>query len=291
MGLAQPSGFVDVEPSQRAHAEVTCKICGGRAGLHFETLVLRTRPAAFHYCPACDHVFAANPTWLDEAYTDAIVSTDTDIAIRNINTALRLASLLHFGLGDRPDAKYTDAAGGYGLLTRLMRDFGFDFYWSDRYAENLFARGFEVRGDLAEKHSAVTAVEVLEHTIDPLKFLQEALLQSNADTVIFTTQVFDADMPPKAEDWDYYALESGQHIAFFSLQGLQRLADRLGMTFIPLGRLHLFTKRNVSRRRLNLSTNKLLLLPLAAMAMRARGSKRNADRTRMTKILRGQHSP
>ena len=39
---------------------------------------------------------------------------------------------------------YLDVDGGYGMLTRLMRDYGFHFYWTDPYCQNILARGFEV---------------------------------------------------------------------------------------------------------------------------------------------------
>ena len=110
--------------------------------------VLRKHDANFCYCASCDHVFAQDPHWLAEAYTDAIVKTDTDIAVRNVLTALRLAAIFYFAFGDKGKGHYADVAGGYGLLVRLMRDLGFNYFWSDPYAENLFARGFEYSAEL-----------------------------------------------------------------------------------------------------------------------------------------------
>lgn len=261
-----------------------CRICQSTTKLHFRALVLNKYDAAFNYCEACDFVFAEEPHWLDEAYTDAIVKTDTDIAVRNILTALRLAAILYFGFEGRGKAVFADVAGGYGLLTRLMRDLGFDYRWSDPYATNLFARGFEY-SETAGPCEAVSAIEVLEHTLEPLSFLRSSLESHGADTMLFTTQLFPDGKPPAADKWHYYSFETGQHIAFFSDQGLRKLGARLELHYHPLGRIHLLTRRAVSSRRLAIASHRVLALPLAFAAVRSLGSKRGADRTLLAKSL------
>lgn len=164
-----------------------CRICGGPTHLHFQAKVLARHDAPYHYCTACDHVFAADPHWLAEAYTDAIVKTDTDIAMRNLFTALRLAAILYFAFGERGKGTFADIAGGYGLLTRLMRDFGYNYLWCDPYANNLFARGFEY-SSAEGACRAVSAIEVLEHTVNPLDFLQSTLRTHGTDTVLSGTR-------------------------------------------------------------------------------------------------------
>jgi len=41
------------------------------------------------------------------------------------------------------NARFIDYGRGYVLLVRIMRDRGLDVYRSDKYAQNLFAQGFE----------------------------------------------------------------------------------------------------------------------------------------------------
>ena len=255
---------------------MNCHLCELEATLLAQSRVLARHEATYYYCRACDHIFAANPTWLEEAYSEAIVAEDTGIGVRNVLTALRLASLFHTGLGERGEAPYVDAAGGYGLLTRLMRDLGFNYFWSDPYARNLFARGFEYTPALGPCRVA-SAIEVLEHTTNPLAFIRQTLAQYQSDTLVFTTETFPDDNPPKPGQWDYYALETGQHIAFFSAQRLSRLAHKAGMQHVALGRIHLFSRRPLSRWRLGLASNKFLVVPLALLALASRGTRSRKD--------------
>jgi hypothetical protein len=99
----------------------------------------------------------------------------------------------------------------------MMRDIGFDFYWKDPYSRNIHARGFEFDADLAPC-TALTAFEVMEHLEDPLAFIQDALETAQTDTFIFTTELFHGT-PPGPGEWDYYAPETGQHIAFYQQPG------------------------------------------------------------------------
>jgi len=180
------------------------------------------------------------PYWLDEAYDEAIAETDTGLVRRNLGISMRLASVLYF-LFDR-DGRYVDAAGGYGLLARLMRDIGFDFYWSDKHCANLLARGFDA--EKAERPlAAVTAFEVIEHVHDPLTFLRDLMDQLQTRTVIFSTTLFEG-APPLPGKWWYYAHETGQHVSFYQRRTLEAIAERLGMRLFSHGWMHMVTDRN-----------------------------------------------
>lgn len=262
-----------------------CRICGGASREHFTATILGRYDVPFQYCEACDHIFAADPYWLEEAYSDAVVATDTDIAVRNIVTALKLASLYRVALNERGQGRYADVAGGYGLLVRLLRDLGFDCFWSDRYAQNLFARGFEYDSALGPC-VAISAMEAVEHAVNPREFIAAGLQDCGADTIVFSTGIFADGQPPLAKQWDYYALDHGQHIAFFSHRGLARLAKRLGLHYHALGRLHLMTRRKIAPWRLKLASNPLLAVAVALQTMAALGSRRNQDQSQLLKALR-----
>lgn len=218
-----------------------CSICGAAMQERFQGLILHRHSVRYRQCPSCEFFCTEPPHWLDEAYSSAIASTDTGLVMRNLQIARRLSCVL-FQFFDR-QGRYLDTAGGTGLLTRLMRDVGFDFYWEDPYCANPLATGFEAAPG-ESGFEAVTAFEAIEHMPDPMQFVRSALDRSRSRTLIFTTELFTATLP--APDWWYLAQATGQHISFFSRRTLQEIADRCGVRFHSDGFLHLFTGREIS---------------------------------------------
>jgi hypothetical protein len=133
--------------------------------------------------------------------------------------------------------RFMDYAGGHGTLVRMMRDLGFDFRWLDLYANNIHARGFE---HLAGGHyDVVTAYEVLEHLVDPLEEIGHIL--TLADNLLVTTLIV-PEPAPTPPNWWYYAVKGGQHISFYTLESLRRIADHFDMHLLSKGSYHLFTR-------------------------------------------------
>ncbi|MGB9150211.1 MAG: class I SAM-dependent methyltransferase [Burkholderiales bacterium] len=251
--------------------------------LRFKKKVINKYNADYHYCEKCGYLSAYHPTWLDEAYSSAIASTDTGLVMRNTLLARKIAALLYFVFNERGQGRYLDAAGGYGMLTRQMRDYGFDFLWSDKYCDNLLARGFESGAHMAP-FSAVTAIEVMEHLVDPVSFVQETLANAQSYTFIFTTELFEG-APPDPDQWWYYSFETGQHIAFYQRKTLEALAQRIGLNFYSAGGIHIFTKAHLSRGKLNISVSRFSLL-LAKWAQHSLGSKLIPDHQLMVERSR-----
>jgi predicted RNA-binding Zn-ribbon protein involved in translation (DUF1610 family) len=240
---------------QERSAKTECPICAGEIKACFTAQILGNYNAQYEACNECGFLRVHEPHWLEEAYSNAIASTDTGLVMRNIKIARNLAVILYFVMGERGQGRYLDVAGGYGMLTRLMRDSGFDFYWADKYCENLMARGFEFREGLVPCE-AVTAFEVLEHLEDPVQFITDALSRSKSDTFIFSTELFEG-APPPVNEWWYYSLETGQHIAFFQRKTLEILAKRLDMRFFSAAGMHIITKKSISPLFLMLLSGKL----------------------------------
>lgn len=230
-----------------------CPVCSSPMSYVFSAEILRKYEAQYDVCGSCAYLRIRNPYWLEEAYSSAIADADTGLVSRNIIIAGKLSSLLFWGMGERGAGRYLDSAGGYGMLTRLMRDYGFDFYWSDKYCENFLARGYEFR---AEDGGclAVTAMEVLEHVVDPVGHVKEVLDSAATDTFIFTTELYEG-LPPKPDEWWYYSLPTGQHIGFFQHQTLQALANKLGVNFYTANGIHMLTRRCLNEKWLRIITN------------------------------------
>src|SRR5215469_1999896 len=133
-----------------------CKICSSKATQAFSAKVLRKYNVVYFRCQSCGFVQTEDPHWLKEAYTSAITEIDIGPVSRSIS-ASKLVEGMILGNFDK-DAKFLDYGAGYGLLVRLMRDRGFDFYWHDLHCENLFAKHFAAQPGM--KFELLTAFEV-----------------------------------------------------------------------------------------------------------------------------------
>lgn len=262
---------------------MTCTICSSAMQPCFTATVLGKYDAQYEVCGDCGFMAIWDPHWLEEAYSRAIASADTGLVMRNIDLAPKVAGALFWLAGERGAGRYVDVAGGYGLLTRMMRDIGFDFYWGDKYCENIMAPGFEYREEFGECH-AVTAFEVLEHLSDPVPFIEEALAKYQPQYFLCSTELYEGD-PPAPGSWNYYAFATGQHVAFYQRRTLQKLADRLGLHFASANRLHLFSRQPVDESVLRIVTG-LLASPLALYIRFRLGSKTVSDQELVLGISR-----
>jgi hypothetical protein len=247
----------------------------------FSTKVMGKYTASYEACNKCGLLAVRDPHWLEEAYSRPIASADTGLVMRNFDLASKVAGVLYCLVGERGGGRYLDVAGGYGLLTRLMRDIGFDFYWSDKYCENIISPGFEYDQEMGICR-AVTAFEVLEHLTDPASFIKETLSKYVADFFLFSTELYEGT-PPLPGDWNYYAFATGQHVAFYQRRTLEALATKLGLHFASANRLHVFSRTPVSEPLLRVVTGGLA--STAALWIRFRlGSKTVSDQKLMLDI-------
>ena len=219
-----------------------CPISGKPLKWNFSETVLAKYKVNYFYCDDSGLLRTEEPYWLDESYQNAIADTDTGIAARNCLNCSILTPILHHLF--KGNGRFLDIAGGYGLLTRLMRDAGFDCYSTDRYCANIFAPVFEPTEEFFP--DAIFAFEVFEHVHDPMQFLKDVFDRYRCKTVIFSTQTF-LQSPP-SNNWWYYSFETGQHITFFQPRTLSMLAKRLNCNYYMLSPTHhIITERELSR--------------------------------------------
>jgi len=216
-----------------------CRICATELGNpHFSGVILNKKVSYFD-CVKCGYVQTENPYWLAEAYTSSINSCDTGIIARNISNANIALSTLAV-LGKRKGC-VVDFAGGYGFLTRMLRDQGIDAYWTDPHSENLVAKGFEFYGQNAD---LVTAFEAFEHFVEPRETLTNIFEIS--PNLLLSTLIIPSPAPSPA-NWWYYGPEHGQHIGFFRIKTFNYLASCHNKHFISNGvSLHLFSNIKIS---------------------------------------------
>jgi hypothetical protein len=237
---------------QDERTEAICRVCESTTYRCFTNRILSKYDVAYYFCDNCGFLQTQRPYWLDEAYADAIAAEDVDLVGRNLRMRRILTCVLPACFG--PDVTLLDLAGGYGLLTRLMRNNGMAFSWSDKHCANLFAKEYEWN-EAHGRVSAATAFEVLEHLEDPLAFIRDALDKTSTRTLIFTTQLFEG-RPPHPGKWSYYAPEGGQHIAFYQPRTLAHIARLLGLNFYSRNGIHFLTALRLRPNLLGILTGK-----------------------------------
>lgn len=230
-----------------------CKICDSEVKFVKTLKVRKFYDAKYYYCSACGYMFIDNPTWLSEAYKEPIADTDTGYVLRNVYLSRKTLVLLKFLFGTK--SSFLDYAGGYGMLARLMRDYGIDFFTDDLHTPNLFMKGFEYKNQTVE---ALTCFECFEHFVSPIEEIEKMLKISK--NIFFSTSLLPKEIPE--DDWEYYGLKHGQHISFYSLETLSYIANKYKLNFCTDGaNLHLFTEKKIPNWlfRLLLSLTKLQL--------------------------------
>lgn len=219
-----------------------CRICDAVSIPSFTARILGKYDAVYFRCGACGFMQTEEPHWLAESYDTAINDIDLGPLHRAIAAAGLIEGLL-LSCFDK-DARFIDHGGGYGLLVRLMRDRGFDFYWRDRYCENLFARHFVANS--GARYELLTAFEVFEHLADPLAEITTML--DCSDNILFSTLLLPQRAQPNA-DWWYFGPEHGQHIAFYTLPALRIVAGRFNLHLASDGTgMHLLSRKWVPDR-------------------------------------------
>ncbi|HVI44176.1 MAG TPA: class I SAM-dependent methyltransferase [Chitinophaga sp.] len=219
--------------------EIPCRICGKASEYIFTAPLLNRYQVKYYACNHCGLVQTEQPYWLAEAYAAPINLTDTGLVRRNLMAA-RSAAAIVFCLYNKRK-KFLDYAGGYGLFTRLMRNYGFDFYTHDPYTDNLLAKGFEYNP--ADEIELVTTFESFEHFVEPLAEIEKIL--SISRNIFFSTQLI-PDPAPKPGKWWYYGSEHGQHIAFYRKRTLEFIARKHNLHVCSLKGYHLLTEKKVS---------------------------------------------
>ncbi|MFA6807260.1 MAG: methyltransferase domain-containing protein, partial [Bacteroidales bacterium] len=160
-----------------------CVICNTKLDKIFKTKVLNKYEVEYFLCPCCGLLQTEKPYWINEAYESSINDTDLGLLQRNLSLMKISKKIINYGFNR--EGKFLDFAAGYGLFVRLMRDYGYDFYWQDIFTENIFAKEFEYND---EKIELITSFESFEHFINPIEEIENLLKISN--NILFSTEIY-----------------------------------------------------------------------------------------------------
>ena len=218
-----------------------CGICASESVRFAHHVIMGKYDVSYYRCPVCGFVQTEPPYWLDESYSEAINASDTGLVSRNI--ALSKLTKAVVALFFNGDGAFLDYGGGYGLLVRMMRDMGLDFYRHDKFCPNLFAKGFDSEEPPGKKYELLTSFEVFEHLTSPVEEVGRMLELS--ENILFTTDILPEPCPAPGEWW-YYGLDHGQHVSFYTTEALRRIADRYDLNLYSHWSAHLFTRKKVS---------------------------------------------
>lgn len=214
-----------------------CRVCGGPAPVFAHARLLGRHDIRYERCSRCGFIQTEEPYWLDEAYSEAIAASDIGLVRRNFILAAVTRSVIRSYCNE--SGAFVDYGGGYGMLTRLLRDADLDAYRYDPLCRNLFAGGFDAEPPPRPSFELVTAFEVFEHLVDPVAGLGKMLAFSR--NILFTTLLQPTPVP-LPHSWWYYCTDTGQHVSFHTRESLAELGRRHGLHFVSDGRnLHMFS--------------------------------------------------
>lgn len=233
---------------------MVCKICQSPSKKLFKLKVLYKYDVDYFQCPSCLFIQTEEPYWLDEAYSRVISFSDIGVVLRGIYFSEIVTAL--FGiLGIDRSRRFLDHGGGHGMFVRAMRDNGYNFYWADKYCENIYATLFKAE-DLPspdQRYEATTAFEVFEHLTDPMQEISELLAHS--DTIIFSTELINRANTPNLENWWYLSTQNGQHIAIYHRQTLEYIARKFGINLYTYKNLHMLSRRKFNATKYKFGAN------------------------------------
>jgi hypothetical protein len=216
-----------------------CKICNDNMDVFDRALIIGKYNITYFLCKNCGFIQTEEPFWLHESYSTVFASHDTGTMSRNMINTTNLLFLLKF----IPKGPCLDFGGGYGVLTRMMRDYGFDFYNYDKYAQNLFASGFD--GDLKNSYNLISSFENFEHFVNPMEEIKDILSITNC---LYFTTLLVPNSVPHIKDWWYYSTDSGQHISFYSKKTLEYIANKFNVYLISDNEItHILSKEKIPK--------------------------------------------
>jgi SAM-dependent methyltransferase len=228
----------------------SCRICGGRSN-SVGTVYGRFSQRDYHLarCPACGYAFIVDP-WLDyaEIYNDRYYAgqgadplVDYRFELEHPKDSIRvyewdgIATLIaDLAGGPEPSRRWLDYGCGNGCLVRHLRDrgaaeaFGFDegSIVTEAKAQGIPMLDTDDLDTQAGAFDVVTAIEVIEHTLDPVTELRRMRRLLRPGGVLFLTTGNAQPYAERLSKWRYVLPEI--HISFFEPRTLEHAMTSAG---------------------------------------------------------------
>jgi SAM-dependent methyltransferase len=227
-----------------------CRICGHEA--HTVGLVrgkYHDRDFTLKRCDACGFAFIADP-WLDYAaiYDERYYAGEGADHLANYSAELEspektirwyewvgISRVVGNLVKEPAQLRWLDYGCGTGGLVRFVRDAGHDAYGFEPslFADRLADYGVPLVDEaalpqLAGSFDVVTAIEVIEHTLDPVAELRRMRELLRPGGLLFLTTGNAEPYAHKLTEWRYVIPEI--HVSYFEPRTLDRALELAGFT-------------------------------------------------------------
>ena len=221
-----------------------CRLCNGETSFVFNNKILHKFYVNYYRCSNCESLQTEKPYWLDEAYEKSNLSEDDFGAayrtLRNQEKVFILSKLLNV-------RKALDWGAGDGLLCRLLRDYGLNFYSNDKYSVPKYSSMFVLTD--YNNLDLIVSFEVFEHMSEPNREIG-FLFEKKPNSIFISTLFYKNN----EKNWHYLHPNTGMHIFFYSQKSLEMLAIKYGydIVFFENKYVLFYKKGSISNLKLNI---------------------------------------
>jgi len=200
-------------------------ICGGAAGA----------PVIYRRCTDCQFIFTeffdefTADMWREHVYNSDYEKIDPQY--KNVRCRINAHLIRTFLIGRKRSIIGLDYGGGNGKTSLLMRDRGWIYDSYDPYDRTIVDEAHSGRYNFA------SAIEVFEHTPDPLSTVRDIVRMMSPDSImiLISTVLTDGAVSDRTGLGWWYAAPRNGHVSLYSRKSLEKLASRVGLQCLCMG--------------------------------------------------------
>ena len=186
-------------------------------------------PVIYRKCQECGFIYTdffddfSADQWTRYVYNEDYIKVDPEYA--SIRPRQNASSLACFLTRPKESVIGLDYGGGNGLTAALLRRQGWIYDSFDPFGYT------DILPERIGRYNFCTAIEVFEHSTDPVGLLQGLLEKASPDRliVVITTATTDGSLSNHTRLAWWYAAPRNGHVSLYSLNSLDVLAKRFGL--------------------------------------------------------------